>query len=205
MGDEGQGRTGVLIMKRTFTLALAAAATFAAASPAQAALTPTNPVNNCATTNVSPTASACVGWYAGNLLSGNVNNRNDAKAALALLGFNWSPNTLVNTLQTVTPPVGSPAGSINFTGFLSGLTVIGIHRGGGGDNTGSSTAFFRWNNLAPTDVVTLNLNGLSTSTLYITTFSQVPEPGTWMLMIAGIGLMGWQLRRRRQTVKVSYA
>ena len=190
-------------MKRNLTFALAAAATFAAASPAQAALTPSGLA--CTTTQVSPTASACVGWYAGNLLGGSPAMRTDAKAALALLGYNWSPNTLVNTIETVLPPVGSPAGSIDFTGFLSGTTIIGIHKGAGGTNTGSSTAFFKWTNLSPTDVITLNLNGLSTSTLYITTFSQVPEPGTWMLMIAGIGLMGWQLRRRRQSVKVTYA
>jgi hypothetical protein len=192
-------------MKRTISFAIAAAATFAAASPAHAALTPTDPANPCSTANVSPTATQCVGWYAGNLLGGNPTQRADAQEALALLGFNWSPNTLVNTLETVLPPEGSPAGSINFTGFLSGTTIIGIHRGGGGDGTNSSTAFFKWTNLAPTDIITLNLNGLSTSTLYFTTFTQVPEPATWALMILGVGLIGWQLRRRRQTVKVSYA
>ncbi len=187
-------------MKRNLTLALAAAATFAAASPAQAALTSSG--TSCSTSNVSPTATACVGWYAGQLLGGNPTQRADAKAALALLGFNWTPNVLTNTIQILPSLTGN---TIDFTGFLSGKTVIGIHRGAAGDGSQSSTAFFRWDNLSPTDKITLNLGGLSSSTLYITTFSQVPEPATWALMIAGIGLMGWQLRRRRQSVKVSYA
>ena len=190
-------------MKRTFTLALAAAATFAAASPAQAALVSSGLA--CNPTQVSPTASACVGWYQGQLLGGSPGMRADAKAALALLGFNWSPNILSNTVQIL----GSLSGNtIDFTagsGILSGKTVIGIHRGGANEGGTQSTAFFRWDNLAPTDKITLNLGGLSSSTLYLTTFSVVPEPATWLLMIAGVGLVGWQLRRRRQTVKVSYA
>lgn len=189
-------------MKRTFTLALAAAATFAAASPAQAALVSAG--LGCTTTQVSPTASACVGWYRGQLLGGSPDKRADAKAALALLGYNWSPNILANTVQILGSISGNTIDFTAGTGILSGKTVIGIHRGGAGQSD-QSTAFFRWDNLAPTDKITLNLRGLSSSTLFITTFSAVPEPTTWLLMIAGVGLVGWQLRRRRQTVKVSYA
>ena len=194
--------TGVFDMKRTFTLALAAAATFAAASPAQAALVSSG--LGCTTTQVSPTASACVGWYWGQLLGGSPAMRTDAKAALALLGYNWTPNILSNTVQILGSISGNTIDFTAGTGILSGKTVIGIHRGRAGQGT-QSTAFFRWDNLAPTDKITLNLGGLSSSTLFITTFSAVPEPATWLLMIAGVGLVGWQLRRRRQTVKVSYA
>lgn len=190
-------------MKRTLALALAAAATFAAASSAQAALVPSG--LSCTTTQVSPTASACVGWYTGQIMSNNPTDRADTKAALAMLGYNWTPNTTANTLQILGSLSGSTIDFTVGTGILSGKTIIGIHRGGAGAGGTQSTAWFRWDNLKPTDKITLNLGGLSSSTLYITTFSQVPEPGTWMLMIAGIGLMGWQLRRRRQTVKVSYA
>jgi hypothetical protein len=35
--------------------------------------------------------------------------------------------------------------------------------------------------------------------------SPVPEPATWALMIAGIGVAGAAMRRRRQTVSVRYA
>lgn len=33
----------------------------------------------------------------------------------------------------------------------------------------------------------------------------IPEPSTWMMMIMGIGLAGVALRRRRQTVRLSYS
>lgn len=199
-------------MKRTFTLALAAAATFAAASPAQAALVSTaGPgVNNCQLTHVSPTATACSGWWLGNLLpEGNGGNaaalKEDARLALAQLGFNWDKVTI---LQKITPQ--NTGGVIDFTGVPSGNTIVGIHRGSAGGQTdpyGNATAFFRWNNLdaAQQNDIKLLLQGLSSSTLYVTTFTTVPEPATWLLMIAGVGLVGWQLRRRRQTVKVSYA
>lgn len=200
-------------MKQAFTLVLAAAATFAAASPVQAAKVAPPPPSlpaispACAVSDVAPTASACVGWYTGNLLGGSQDKRDLAKAALALLGFAWTPNTLVNTIErlsTDTDPSQIYGHTIDFTGVLSGKTVIGIHRGGANNGT-QGTAFFLWNNIAKTDKITLNLGGLSNSTLFLTTFSVVPEPATWMLMIAGVGLVGWQLRRRRQTVKVSYA
>ncbi len=190
-------------MKRTFTLALAAAATFAAVSPAQAAISPTpTKTTQCSASQVSPTASACSGWWSGNLLPESGPITNQAKYALAELGFNWDKVTI---LQKITQ--GNDAGIIDFTGILSGKTIIGVHRGGNGKNgdPGNATAFFRWDNLAPTDTVKLNLSGLSSQTLYITTFAAVPEPATWLLMIVGVGLVGWQLRRRRQTVKVSYA
>lgn len=35
-------------------------------------------------------------------------------------------------------------------------------------------------------------------------FSAVPEPSTWLMMILGVGIAGAALRRRRQTIAVSY-
>lgn len=187
-------------------LFLAAMATFAA--PSHAALVSSGIA--CKATDVSPSASACRGWYKGNLLdwgkTGPKNSQSykdqlDAMQALASLGFSWNGMTIVQNLGSIS----NTGGKIDFTGFMSGRTVIGIHRGNAGDRSGSSTAFFLWNNLKPTDKITLNLGGLSGSNLYLTTFSQVPEPGTWLLMIAGVGIIGWQLRRRQQTVRLAYS
>lgn len=131
----------------------------------------------------------------------------DVLAALKILDPSITSFTSLEYLSGLDGDVNP--GIIDFNKTLSGKTIIGIHKGVAGDwqtgrnKPGSGTAFFIWNNLSPTDKVELNLKGLSNATLYMT--SAVPEPGTWMLMIAGIGLMGWQLRRRRQTVKVSYA
>jgi hypothetical protein len=203
MGGSGW-ELGVFEMKRIITLSLAAAATMAVASPAQAALVSTGACNVGQVTSVpgNQAATSCSGWWSGNLLGNSAAQIADTQAALALLGFVWNGSTIVQNI-----PSGNPGGIIDFNGILSGNTIIGVHRGGNGRNgdPGNATAFFRWSNLSPTDKLKLNITGLSGQTLYLTTFSQVPEPGTWMLMIAGIGLMGWQLRRRRQTVKVTYA
>jgi hypothetical protein len=46
----------------------------------------------------------------------------------------------------------------------------------------------------------------STSQIYTNYFAtQVPEPATWAMMIAGFGLVGGAMRRRRTSVSVSYA
>ena len=187
---------------------LLAAAMISFAAPGQAALVSSGVA--CQATDVSPTASACKGWYSGNLLdfgkTGPANSQSykdqvDAMKALASLGFAWNGMTVIQNLGSIS----NTGGIIDFTGFLSGKTVIGIHSGAAGDGSKSSTAFFLWNNLTPTDKIKLNLGGLSGSNLYLTSFTQVPEPGTWLLMIAGVGLIGWQLRRRRQTVRLSYS
>lgn len=186
-------------MKRTITLAIAAAAaTFAIASPAQAALTKSN---DCNLTDVSPNATDCRGWFEGNLLKDgkggpNAQLKTDIAVELAALGFVWDKLTIIEKVD------GNSAGIIDFTSLLSGKTIIGVHRGDQG-GTGGETAFFAWNNLNKQDKIQLNLSGLSSQTLYV--MGVVPEPSTWLLMIAGVGLVGWQLRRRRQTVKVSYA
>lgn len=186
-------------MKRTITFAIAAAAaTFAVASPAQAALTKTN---DCKLTDVSPNATACRGWFSGNLLAEGGGKKNEAMktdiaAELLALGFVWDKVTIIQKIDG-----GGGSNIIDFAGLLSGKTIIGVHRGGFAG--GGETAFFAWNNLDKQDKITLNLSGLSGHTLYV--MGVVPEPSTWLLMIAGVGLVGWQLRRRRQTVKVSYA
>ena len=186
-------------MKRTFTLAFVAAATFAAAAPAQAALSPVDPATNCVVSQVNPTADNCTGWYSGNL-NGQGAFSQDVLDALKLLDPTITSYTSLAYLPSLTG-----TNTIDFGVGMSGKTIIGIHRGGAGEFRKDGTAFFIWNNLEPTAKFTDTIAGISNATLYVTTFSQVPEPGTWMLMIAGICLMGWQLRRRRQTVKVSYA
>ena len=46
-------------------------------------------------------------------------------------------------------------------------------------------------------------NGITTSLdyrangLFLTLAGAVPEPGTWLTMVAGFGAIGWTLRRRR--------
>ena len=189
-------------MKRTFTIALAAAATFAAASPAQAATyleDPTTGPFSCAVDQIVLNADACTGWWKGNLNGQSAGVYNAVLEALQMLDPTIASFTSVEYLDSLS---GS---EINFSTLLSGKTIIGVHKGGAGDFRPDGTAFFLWNDMPDTDKLTLQLKGLSNATLYMTGGGAVPEPATWTLMIAGIGLAGWQLRRRRQTVKVTYA
>ncbi len=48
-------------------------------------------------------------------------------------------------------------------------------------------------------------NSISIYTDGRVSFAAVPEPASWAMMLAGFGLIGGAVRRRQQTVKVSYA
>lgn len=54
-------------------------------------------------------------------------------------------------------------------------------------------------------VLVSGLSGGNASFTGTLSFAAVPEPSTWLMMILGVGIAGAALRRRRQTVKVSYA
>ena len=187
-------------MKRILTTAIAGVTMMVAAAPAHAALTPTDPAFNCTVNQISPTADDCSGWWSGNL-NGMPANQVDADvlAAIKLLDPTVASYSVVEYLSDISGNV------IDFDAVLSGRVIVGVHKGGAGDFNGDGTAFFLWNDLSPTDQLTLNVGGLSNATLYLT--SAVPEPGTWMLMIAGIGLAGFALRRQKQNVraKISFA
>jgi hypothetical protein len=65
--------------------------------------------------------------------------------------------------------------------------------------------------LAPGQLNTLAIAGTAggdasySGTLSFAGGAGVPEPSTWLMMILGVGIAGAALRRRRQTIKVSYA
>lgn len=237
-------------MKRTFTLALAAAATFAATSPLHAAVvlvgTPGGAASPSATINFNKGLGGTpVGAIPGlsstltitllnSVLSGgftifnfNYSIANTSTIAggsrLSVLGFDVDPNKKAATVTGTFSTVGSGNVPI-FSNFLgNGNAELCLKNGGGTNNcagggnggvlagqTGSGTLALKFagvvNNVTLSDFVvryqSFNYQGISSG---IGISTAVPEPGTWMLMIAGIGLVGWQLRRRRQTVKVSYA
>lgn len=55
---------------------------------------------------------------------------------------------------------------------------------------------------APGDLERMALRG---NVVLASVRNAVPEPGTWAMMIAGFGLVGGAMRRRKANVKVSYA
>lgn len=163
----------------------AGALVWSAPTPANAALTIVSPCQN---TDITPTASACAGWYAGNLL--NQTAVGDQQSALATLGFTWDGNW--NAVDaTKVDAVGS---GFDFASLLHTGAIIGIKIGAAQFGQ-EATGFFKLaqNNI---DIVTLNLQGASSAVVY--TPGVIPEPATWGLMILGVGAVGAMLRRKRQ-------
>jgi hypothetical protein len=87
--------------------------------------------------------------------------------------------------------------NVDYSGTISAFDTITF--GGNSFDIGNTRIFF--------NPLTLTSAGdTSTGTLSVTT-SAVPEPATWLMMIAGFGMIGAGVRRRRQnvTTRVAYA
>lgn len=162
----------------------------------------------CGLNQIVPGASACQGWFAGNLNGGDLSKRQASASALnALLGVNSFTASNLTFLEDISSLSGNV---IDFGTPLFGNTVFSFHVGGANGEGGlgyNATAFFRFDagNLAGgLDTITLNVPGLSNARLYSTEafVSLVPEPASWALMIVGLGAVGVQIRRRRRRIFV---
>jgi len=163
---------------------MAAVAAFALAAPAFA--------TTCSLSDVSPTAIACSGGYAGNVLDNNSTDVATQQAGLAALGFTWDGNDFGDF-----PKLSSLNGAttIDFDDLLHGITIVGIHVGGQG---GGQTTFYKFDAGSALDTFTLNLGKSFGAVLYSTgVVGGVPEPASWMLMLGGFGFIGSAMRRRR--------
>lgn len=170
----------------------------------------------CLLTDISPAASACTGFFAGNLLSGSARDRAAQTSGLSNLGFAWNGNfsqvTKINSLGGKTN-VNFATADQNPLTTLYGNTWVGLHFGRGAGLGGDVTGFWRFN-AGSTGLTSFLLNiskGSSGAVLYSTQmaptpsptppFSVVPEPGTWAMLIAGFGLVGATARRRRSAAR----
>lgn len=129
----------------------------------------------------------CAGLTGGNLINSAASPA--ASALLATIGVISDGHAI---------DLASVSGStLTFTQQLVGMTVIGLHVGGGSDNDGhfqESTAFYLFDAGAGMYSVNTRFDTLSNGGLYMTT--PVPEPTTYGMLLAGLGLMGVALRRR---------
>ncbi|MBC8057032.1 MAG: PEP-CTERM sorting domain-containing protein [Rhizobiales bacterium] len=148
----------------------------------------------CSVTDITPTAQACAGFYNGNLLNGSPADLTAQTSALALLGFAWDGN--FNGVEKVEGLNGSQ--TVDFTTLLQGISYVAFHFGNGQGGPGNATAFYRLDAGAGVDVLTLAYNASSNAVLYSTQVTAVPEPQTYALMLAGLGVMGFMASRRRQ-------
>lgn len=164
-------------------------------------------LGGCNLTDVTPNAGACDGFYEGNMLNQSPPDVVIQTAALAALGLTWD-----GTLEEAQLDLNSP--TIDFDTLLSGTTYIGIHWGAGQgpvDVPGGVTGFYRLDLAADAelDVILSAFGSQSGARLYFTQpcvgedcggggGNEIPEPGTWALMILGFGATGAMLRQRRR-------
>jgi hypothetical protein len=165
----------------------------------------------CAPGDLNPAATACSGFYAGNLLNNNATNLAYQTQALADLGFAWDGVTYENATNQ---PLGG-ADPI-FSHLLDGVIYVGIHYGAGTGSPGgaldpkkNTTAFYKLT-VDDTHTFELNYNASSGARYYFGApcvgdgcgggNNSVPEPATWLMMIMGFGGVGAVIRRRRHAM-----
>jgi hypothetical protein len=176
---------------RKLVLSLMGAAALTLSSGAFASATVSD--GTCSTANVSPTATACVGFFSGQILDNTVTDNATIASALTTLGV--TNYTSFNNYASTT--FSNLSGATDLTalfGTLTGTDVFGIHFGGSG---GGETAFYKID-FGSGGTLTLNLPSSSSITHFSGMAGAVPEPATWALMLLGFGGMGISLRRRRK-------
>lgn len=182
-------------MKIQATLLGAAAATLMMMSgAARADLPPV--VAPCSVTDITINAIDCRGFYGSQLLSGSPGDVAVQIEALGELGFTWDGSSVVSNQSGL-----GGATTVSFATPLVGLTYIGVHYGGGAASPfpgADTTVFYSLDAGAGIDSLMLSYGSSSDVKVYSTTVTAVPEPETYALMLAGLGVMGFIARRRKQ-------
>lgn len=142
---------------------------------------------------------SCYGRFSKNVLNNASNDEiNTALDALGFAGTDVRYNLV--PLGNILSLRSDQGASVNFPGLLNGTVFVGIHTGGGGRNgVGNQTSFYKIN-AVNLDAFTLRPSGGSTATLLAVSASAVPEPAAWVMMIVGVAMTGFSLRRRQARV-----
>ncbi|HWW69974.1 MAG TPA: PEP-CTERM sorting domain-containing protein [Duganella sp.] len=156
---------------------------------------------SCAASNISVAGASCIGFVSGNL-NGNKPSLDEINQNLSAWGVHLTAPVASTSMLS-----GLTGNTIDFKQQLYGDTIVSIHYGNVTDVLGNKlnnvTAFYRFDagHGAGVDSFTTKFDSLSNATLYSTGVAPaaaVPEPGTYAMMFAGLGLLGLVARRRKQ-------
>ena len=117
-------------------------------------------------------------------------------ATRALSGTFWADNSVLEIFLNGNVIGGTLAGGAGGT-FQGGGTSFGTTNASFFNN-GANTLKFRIKNDGPTEAP--GTTGTNPAGLLVSGIaSAIPEPGTWMLMMLGLGAVGFSMRRRQKT------
>ena len=183
------------------TLAAASAALFAGATFAgkPAVNHPTPALADCAASDIiGAQVLNCTGFFDKNLL--NEANATQDKTILAALGYSGWDGQFANSAIKIDNLNGSK--TLDFGVKLTGISYIAVHYGAGRGSPGNGTAFYVLDAAQGVSQLRLAYDASSSAILFSTEapdVTGVPEPASWATMIAGFGLIGAQMRRRRRS------
>jgi hypothetical protein len=195
-------------MKYHLVASLAATIALVSASPANAGKanvqTLQAPTAPCDLGLTTPDATACSGYYSGNLINGSPADLQNQADAIALLpgDYTFDTSTWANVEATkVLTLTGPDSNQIDFGTTLFGQTIVGAHFGNVAGPAGNVSVFwlFDFGTEGASSITLDDTQGFSNAALYTTgSAPAVPEPATWAMMLMGFGAAGYAMRKRRR-------
>jgi hypothetical protein len=195
-------------MKYHLVASLAAAIALVSASPANAGKASVQtlqaPTAPCDLGITTPDATACSGYYSGNLINGSPADLQNQADAIALLpgDYSFDTSTWANVEATkVLTLTGPDSNQIDFGTTLFGQTIVGAHFGNVAGPAGNVSVFwlFDFGTEGASSITLDDTQGFSNAALYTTgSAPAVPEPATWAMMLMGFGAAGYAMRKRRR-------
>ena len=195
-------------MKYHLVASLAATIALVSASPANAGKASVQtlqaPTAPCDLGITTPDATACSGYYSGNLINGSPADLQNQADAIALLpgDYTFDTSTWSNVEATkVLTLTGPDSNQIDFGTTLFGQTIVGAHFGNVAGPAGNVSVFwlFDFGTEGASSITLDDTQGFSNAALYTTgSAPAVPEPATWAMMLMGFGAAGYAMRKRRR-------